>query len=184
MDWSRVVSCHLLFSPFSLYIIKQKAVDNTRALNWWTSVSFSSYDGCDSLRRPILGTMPISSLLLWAIYSGQEEQITSNFSVYTAYSFEMGDKCSTVTVLWDVASRISSRQFVALLCSSYVAFFSVCLVCVHVVHPYSSIDAVTAWKKSRFILSDWLDFGTINNLQIDFWKYHSSKLNLMMIIFG
>ena len=92
MDWSRVVSCHLLFSPFSLYIIKQKAVDNTRALNWWTSVSFSSYDGCDSLRRPILGTMPISSLLLWAIYSGQEEQITSNFSVYTAYSFEMGDK--------------------------------------------------------------------------------------------
>ena len=33
-------------------------------------------------------------------------------------------------------------------------FFFMCFVCVHVVHPYSSMDTATAWKNSRFILSD------------------------------
>ena len=33
-------------------------------------------------------------------------------------------------------------------------YFSICFVSIHVVHPYSSIDTTTAWKKSRLILSD------------------------------
>ena len=37
---------------------------------------------------------------------------------------------------------------------------------VYVVYPYSSIDTVTAWKKSCFILSDRLDFHMIDNLSI------------------
>ena len=32
------------------------------------------------------------------------------------------------------------------------SFFSIRLVSVHVVHPYSSIDTTAAWKKQRFIL--------------------------------
>ena len=31
------------------------------------------------------------------------------------------------------------------------SFFSSCLVSVHVVHPYSRIDTITAWKKLHFI---------------------------------
>ncbi len=34
-------------------------------------------------------------------------------------------------------------------------------VSVQVVHPYSSIDTTTAWKKQRFILSVRSDFHTI-----------------------
>ena len=36
-------------------------------------------------------------------------------------------------------------------------------ISVHGVHPYSSIDAATAWKKFRFILSSRSDFCMINN---------------------
>ena len=38
------------------------------------------------------------------------------------------------------------------------SFFSILLVSVHVVYPYSSIDAIATRKKLHFILSDWLDF--------------------------
>ena len=38
------------------------------------------------------------------------------------------------------------------------SFFSIRLVSVQVVHPYSSIDMTTAWKKLRFILSVRSDF--------------------------
>ena len=33
------------------------------------------------------------------------------------------------------------------------SFFSICLVSIHVVHPYSSINMTAAWKKLHFILS-------------------------------
>ena len=38
------------------------------------------------------------------------------------------------------------------------SFFSLCLVSVHVMYPYSSNDTITAWKKIRFILLDMSDF--------------------------
>ena len=41
-----------------------------------------------------------------------------------------------------------ARSILMLLASS---FFSIRLVSVHVVHPYSSIDTTSAWKKLRFI---------------------------------
>ena len=34
------------------------------------------------------------------------------------------------------------------------SFFSICFVSVHVVHPYSRTDTITAWKKLRLILLD------------------------------
>ena len=46
------------------------------------------------------------------------------------------------------------------------SFFAMCLVSAHVVHPYSSLDTATAWKKCHFILSDWSDFQMTNNLSI------------------
>ena len=41
------------------------------------------------------------------------------------------------------------------------SFFSICLVIVHVVHPYSRIDTTVARKKLRFILSSKFDFHMI-----------------------
>ena len=37
---------------------------------------------------------------------------------------------------------------------------------IHMVHPYSSIDAVTAWKKLYFIFMDISNFHLIDNLPI------------------
>ena len=44
------------------------------------------------------------------------------------------------------------------------SFLSIRLVNVYVVHPYSSIDTTAAWKKLRFISSDWSDFNMTDRL--------------------
>ena len=44
------------------------------------------------------------------------------------------------------------------------SFFSIRLVSVYVVHPYSSMKTTVAWKKLRFILSDRFDFLMTDNL--------------------
>ena len=46
------------------------------------------------------------------------------------------------------------------------SFFSSRFVRIHVVQPYSSIDATAAWKKLRFILSVRSDFHIIDSLLI------------------
>ena len=47
-------------------------------------------------------------------------------------------------------------------CSIFVpSFFSICLVSVYVVHPYSSIDTIAVWTKLCFILLDKFDFCVI-----------------------
>ena len=45
-------------------------------------------------------------------------------------------------------------------------FFSVRLVSVQVVHPYSSIDTIAAWKKLHFILLVRSDFHMTDRLSI------------------
>ena len=73
----------------------------------------------------------------------------------------------TAVVSWIVAYWISSKQHVAFLYSSHLAFFSLRFLSIRVVHPYSSTNTVTYCKKLRFILSDWLDFHMTDNLSID-----------------
>ena len=46
------------------------------------------------------------------------------------------------------------------------SFFSIRFVSVHVVHPYSSIDTTTAWKKLRFISLGRSDFHMTDSLSI------------------
>ena len=72
----------------------------------------------------------------------------------------------TAAALWGVASRTCSILLAAFLCRCRQAFFSGRLVSVHVVHPYSSIDTITAWKKLCFILSVRTDFHMTDNLLI------------------
>ena len=54
------------------------------------------------------------------------------------------------------------------------------VVSVDVVHPYCSIDIVTAWNKTRFILSDKLDFRMIDHLSIAVPKF-SNRINKMLV---
>ena len=49
-----------------------------------------------------------------------------------------------------------------------IYLFSKHFVRVHEVHPYNTMNTATAWKKSRFILSDRLDFHRINSLSVAF----------------
>ena len=46
------------------------------------------------------------------------------------------------------------------------SFFSIHLVSIQVVHPYSSMVTTAAWKKLRFILSDKSDFLMTDSLLI------------------
>ena len=55
------------------------------------------------------------------------------------------------------------RSILVLLPSS---FFSIFLVSVHIVHPYSSIDTPAAWKNLSFILSVRSDFHMTASLSI------------------
>ena len=80
--------------------------------------------------------------------------------------FEMGGKwpyswCFVGCCFQDLFN-IAGSILVQLLSS----FFSICLVGIKVVHPYSSMDMTAAWKKLRCILSDRFDFHMTNSLSI------------------
>ena len=72
----------------------------------------------------------------------------------------------TVAALLSAASATCSILVVAFLCSCCQVFFSIRLVSVHVVHPYSIIDTTAAWKKLRFIVSVRSDFPMTDNLSL------------------
>ena len=76
----------------------------------------------------------------------------------------------TAAVLWSVASKTCSIQLAAF-------FFSIHLVIIHVVHPYSSIDMTAAWKKLRFILLDRSDFHMTDSLPI---AIHAFAIHVLM----
>ena len=84
----------------------------------------------------------------------------------TLIVFVMGVGGRTAAALWGVASRTCSKLLAAFLCSCCQAFFSIRLVSVHVVHPYSSINTTAAWKKLRFILAVRSDFHMTDSLLI------------------
>ena len=61
------------------------------------------------------------------------------------------------------------------------SLFSVKFVYEHVVHPYSSIDTATTWKKSRLILRDILDFHKIDNLAITVYNFAGRILKVLSV---
>ena len=61
------------------------------------------------------------------------------------------------------------------------SFFSIRLVSIHVVHPYSRINTTTVWKKLCFILSDRFDFYMIDNLSIAVHAFASHILMLFSV---
>ena len=80
--------------------------------------------------------------------------------------FMMGGRCLYICCFigcWLQDLLNIAHSILVLLLSS---FFSIHLVSVHVVHPYSSINTNSAWKKLHFILSVRSDFYIADNLLI------------------
>ena len=61
-------------------------------------------------------------------------------------------------------------------------FFSSLLVSIHVVHPYSSIDMITAWKKLCFILSVRSDFYRPILKSYSFFCFHTLYIYIYIYI--
>ena len=61
------------------------------------------------------------------------------------------------------------------------SFFSMHFVNVHLVHPHISMDTVTAWKKSCFVLSDRSHFGVFDNLSIVFYSFTRRMLTSLSV---
>ena len=56
-----------------------------------------------------------------------------------------------------------------------------CLVSIHVVHPYSSINTTTAWEKLHYILSDMSDFHMTDSLSIAVHAFASYMLMSFLV---
>ena len=74
------------------------------------------------------------------------------------------------------ASRTCSILPAVFLCICRQAFFSIRLVSVHVVHPYTSTDTTVTWKKLCFILSVRSDFHMTNSLWLSVHAFASRLL--------
>ena len=61
------------------------------------------------------------------------------------------------------------------------SFFSRCFDCTHEVHSFCIIDTGIAWKESRFILSDRLDFQMVNNLSVTFHAFARCMLTSLSV---
>ena len=111
---------------------------------------------CEGVHRRT--SLMISSLLL--------QQCPACQVRLTLMVFVMGGKwpysCCFVGCCLQDLFKIARSILVQLLST----FFSICLVSVHVVHPYSSIDTTAAWKKLLFILQDRSDFHMTASLSI------------------
>ena len=84
---------------------------------------------------------------------------------------EIGSRwsCSRYFVGWCLQDLFKTAHSILVWFLS--SFFFVGFVSVHVVHPYSSMDTVTVWKKSHSILSDRLDLHMIDKLLIAFHAF-------------
>ena len=73
---------------------------------------------------------------------------------------------SGLAILLGAASRICSKQRVSSFYSFHQAFSPRVPLGSKVVQPYRSIDTVTTWKNSGFILLKILDFHVIDNVSM------------------
>ena len=76
---------------------------------------------------------------------------------------EMGGKCTYSYCFVGCCFQDLFNMAHCILVQLPSSFFSIRLVSIHVVHPHSRIDTISAWKKLHFILSD---FHVTNNLSI------------------
>ena len=66
--------------------------------------------------------------------------------------FKMGGRCPYSCYFVKCCFQDLFNIALSILVQFPSSFFSIRFVSVHVVHPYSSMDMTTPWKKSRFIL--------------------------------
>ena len=89
---------------------------------------------------------------------------------------EMGSKCQYSYCFVECCYQDLFNLACCILGQFPSTFYSIRLVSVHLVHPYSRIDKTTAWKRLRFILSDRYDFHMIDNLLIAIHAFTSRIL--------
>ena len=77
-----------------------------------------------------------------------------------------GERGSGISVLAARHDHDDTTIALSILVKLSPSFLSIRLVSIQVVHPYSSMDTTTAWKKLRFILSDSSDSYMTDNLSI------------------
>ena len=68
--------------------------------------------------------------------------------------------------MWDVPSMRCFSMVRSILVQLPLSFFSMRLISVHVVHPFSNMDTTATWKKLRFILSYKSGFHMTDSLSI------------------
>ena len=119
--------------------------------------------GCPAFTRPCEGVHRNTSLMSSSILLQQCPECLVRLTLIV---FVMGSKwpysCCFVGCCFQVLFN-NARSILVWLPSS---FFSIRLISVHVVHPYSNIDTTAAWKKPCFILSVRFDFHMTDSLLI------------------
>ena len=93
--------------------------------------------------------------------------------------FRDGSWVAVQLLFWEMLLLRIARSILVEFPSS---FFSLRLVSVHVMHPYSSTDTIATWKKLHFILSDKFDFHMIDNLLIAVYAFASHILMPYIVI--
>ena len=95
----------------------------------------------------------------------------------TLIVFVMGGRwpyscCFVGCCLQDLVQNCSQQSYVV----AVELFLHPFSLSIYVVHPYSSIDTTTAWKKLRFIFSVRSDFHMTNSISIAVYAFASHVL--------
>ena len=185
-----------IYICFTLYYYTDNYQHHHLVPSAWISLTFSRHPSLSFIASGrFSGLHPVSPqswcMLVWAgrpAFARPREGVHRNTSLMSSSPllqqcpaclvrltwivFVMGGSCCFVgCCLHDLF--ILARSILALLPSS---LFSTRFVCVHIVHPYRSIDTTAVWKKLRFILSVRSDFHMTDSLLITVHTFASRVL--------
>ena len=164
---SLTLSCH-----FSLSFIASGRSSGLHSVSS-QSCRMSVRAGRPTFARPYVGVHRSTSLMSSSLLL---QQCPACLVPQTWIVFVTGGRWPYSWCFVEFASRTCSILLAAFLCNCPLAFFSGRFLSVQVVHPYYSIDTTAAWKKLRFILSDWSDFHMIDSLSIAIHAFVSRVL--------
>ena len=96
--------------------------------------------------------------------------------------FEMGGRCPYSSCFVKCCLQDLFNTTCSILVQLPSSFLPICLVSIHVVHPYSSIDIDHCLEKLHFILSDRSDFHNTDSLSIAVQAFDSHVLISFLLV--
>ena len=135
-----ILSCHQFQLAITLNSSRQHSVSTQ---SWWMKI----FGGQPTLVYPCKGV----HLWVCAYFSRSAQHV---WVILLGRFMRWEESGCTAALLDGYASRMSSKQYTASLCSSHLVFFFKCFVKVQEVQPYSSTNTTTAWMNFCFILSE------------------------------